>query len=677
MKRLLNYLPLHFVVLLILGISTQFFCEFWQFGFLKLIGLLALISFFLLFVKYKKILTFLSFVLFFFVGVSVVYFNNDVNYKEYYQNHLSNNSTAILKVNSVLKSGNFYDKYEVEITQIDTNKTKGIVLLNVKKDSVLKPLKTDEFLFVKPIFKELIPPLNPYQFNYKSYLAKKGIHQQLFLENSQIKSLGFKETSLFGLSSIFRDKIQISLKKYQFKTDELAVIKALLLGQRQDISKELITDYSRAGAIHILAVSGLHVGIILLILSWLFKPFEKLRKGKFLKTFFIILFLWMFAFVAGLSASVVRAVTMFTFLAIGMSFKRKNVVEFSLITSMFFLLIVKPMFLFDVGFQLSYLAVFGIIRVQPKLYGIYKPRFIIDKKIWELVTVSVAAQIGILPLTLYYFHQFPSLFLLSNLIIIPCLSTILIVGILVITLSLLGVLPQFLADIYGFVISQMNNFVSWVSNQEEFLLKEISLSFLMMIALYVAIISLTRLLIYFSPKKIIYFLASILFVQSVFVFENYQKKTKKEFIVFHKSRKSVLGIRGGSRFEVHHNLDSLSFQKLNLIRSYKIGENVNQILETNINPIFKFNKIPVLLIDSLGVYQLNQLKNPIVVLQHSPKINLERLIRVLQPKQIIADGSNYKSYINRWKITSKKQKTPFHYTGRNGAYILKSKNSNF
>ena len=677
MKRLLNYLPLHFVVLLILGISTQFFCQFWQFGFLKLFSLLAFVLLFLLFVKHKQIITFLSFVVFFFIGISAVYFNNDVNYKKYYQNHLSSNSTAILKVNSVLKSGNFYDKYEVEITQIDTSKTKGTVLLNVKKDSVFKPLKTDEVLFVKPIFKELIPPLNPHQFDYKSYLAKKGVHQQLFLENSQIKGLGFKGTSLYGLSSMFRDKIQVSLEKYQFKTDELAVIKALLLGQRQDISKALITDYSRAGAIHILAVSGLHVGIILLILSWFFKPLEKLRKGKFLKTVFIILLLWMFAFVAGLSASVVRAVTMFTFLAIGMSFRRKNVVEFSLIASMFFLLIVKPMFLFDVGFQLSYLAVFGIIRVQPKLYEIYKPRFIIDKKIWELITVSVAAQIGILPLTLYYFHQFPSLFLLSNLIIIPCLSTILIGGILVITLSLLGVLPQFLADLYGFVISQMNNFVSWISNQEEFLLKEISLSFLMMIALYMAIVFLTRMLIYFSPKKVICFLISILFVQSVFVFENYQKKTKKEFIVFHKSRKSVIGIRGKGRLVVHHNLDSLSFQKLNLIPSYKIGESVSKIKETNINAVFKFDDTPILLIDSLGVYQLNELKNPIVVLQYSPKINLERLIRVLQPKQIIADGSNYKSYINRWKITSKKQKTPFHYTGRNGAYILKSRNSNF
>ena len=129
-----------------------------------------------------------------------------------------------------------------------------------------------------------------------------------------------------------------------------------MLGERKEISKQLIIDYSRAGTIHILAVSGLHVGIILLILTWFFKPLERLKRGKQFKTLLVVLFLWMFAFVAGLSASVVRAVTMFTFLAIGLSFQRKNVVEFSLISSMFFLLVLKPMFLFDVGFQLSYLG---------------------------------------------------------------------------------------------------------------------------------------------------------------------------------------------------------------------------------------------------------------------------------------------------------------------------------
>ena len=344
---------------------------------------------------------------------------------------------------------------------------------NISKDSILNPLKVDELLYVKPEFVTINAPLNPHQFDYKFYLAKQGIHQQVFLEKEGFKSLGLDQFSFIGVAAKIRDKVQESLQKYYFKVDELAVINALLLGQRQEISKDLIEDYSKAGAIHILAVSGLHVGIILLILSSLLKPLERIKNGRVLKTILIVLLLWMFAFVAGLSASVVRAVAMFTFLAIGLSFKRKNVILFSLITSMFFLLLFKPMFLFDVGFQLSYLAVFGIIWIQPKLYKIYKPRFKLDDKIWQLFTVSVAAQLGVLPLSLYYFHQFPGLFLLSNLLIIPFLGAILIGGIIIIILALTDFLPQFLAEIYGYIISLMNNFVSWISKQEQFLFTDI------------------------------------------------------------------------------------------------------------------------------------------------------------------------------------------------------------
>jgi competence protein ComEC len=671
MKRLLYYLPFHFVVLLCLGIYTQFYYQFWEFGFLKLLIPIAIISLFLVLLNHKKIITFLSFVLFFLIGVSTVYLNNDVNYKNYYKHHLKVNSTVILKVSKVLKSGKYSDKYKSEVIQIDSVKTRGIILLNIKKDSLVNSFKVDEILSVKTVFKELIPPLNPHQFNYKNYLAKQGIHQQLFLANSQIINVGFKILTLKGISANFRNTIQESLKKHRFKANELAVIKALLLGQRQDISKQLITDYSRAGAIHILAVSGLHVGIILLILSWLFKPLEKFKRGVLFKTVLIVFFLWMFAFVAGLSASVVRAVTMFTFLAVGLSFKRKNIVQFSLISSMFFLLIVKPMFLFDVGFQLSYLAVFGIIWVQPKLDEFWKPKLKIVHKIWQLITVSIAAQVGILPLSLFYFHQFPGLFIASNLVIIPFLGTILIGGVIVIFLSLLGFLPQFVADFYGFLISLMNSFVSWISTQEQFLLKEISMSFLMMLTFYSMLILGVRLLMNTSLKRLIHLLISILIVQGVFVFENHQKKLEAAFIIFHKSRTSVIGIRAGEQLLVNHNLDSLEFNKSNLLTSYRIGENVNQILKIKNHSIFKFENESILMIDSLGVYLLKNLKEPIVVLQYSPKINLERLIKTLKPKQIVADGSNYKSYINRWKETCKKQKTPFHFTGKNGAYILK------
>ena len=671
MKRLLNYLPFHFVVLLFLGIYTQFYYQLWNFGFLELLILIFIISLFLLLLKLRKITTLLSFMLFFLIGLSTVYFNNDVQYKNYYQNYVVENTAIIIRVDKTLKSGLFNDKYEVEVVQVDRIKTRGKVLLNVQKDSFVRRLKVDDLLHLKPSFQELKAPLNPHQFNYKNYLVKQGIHQQLFLKKHQIKKIALDGSSMLGIAAKFRNHVQESLRKYHFKPDELSVINALLLGQRQDISKQLIGDYSKAGAIHILAVSGLHVGIILLILNWVFKPIERLKKGKFIKTVLVILFLWIFAFVAGLSASVVRAVTMFTFLAIGLAFQRKNVVEFSLMASLFFLLIIKPMFLFDVGFQLSYLAVFGIIWVQPTLYKFWTPKLEIVNKFWQLCTVSMAAQAGILPLSLFYFHQFPGLFIASNLVIIPFLGAILIGGIVIILLSLINLLPQFLATIYGFVIAQMNNFVSWISNQEQFLFKDLSVSFLLMIASYLGIIFLVGFLMHRSSKKIVYFLSSIVIIQIVFISETNQRKTEKALIIFHKSRSSVFGIRAGEELLVYHNLDSIELKKTNAMTAYRIGENVNQYFKTQKYSILKFENEHILLIDSLGVYQLNNLNNAIVFLQYSPKINLERLIKTMQPKQIIADGSNYKSDVNRWEIVCKKQKTPFYYTGKNGAYIIK------
>jgi competence protein ComEC len=668
MKKLLKYLPLHLVVFLIFGILIQFQTNFCQIGFLKLFLLLLSFSLLLFCIPSKVIRTLLAFLMFFFVGISAVFVSNKANYKNYYKSYLTDNNQVTLKVRKVLKSGMYNDKFEADVIQVDAVKTRGTILLNIYKDSFSNTLRVDEILYTKAIFTALNPPLNPHQFDYKLYIAKQGIYQQLFLEKSDYKNVGFDGFSLIGFSANFRDKIEVALSKYHFQTNELGVINALLLGQRQDISKDLITDYSKAGAIHILAVSGLHVGIILLILSFIFKPVERFKNGKFIKSILIILTLWMFAFIAGLSPSVVRAVTMFTFLAIGNAFQRKKVTEFSLIASVFFLLLVQPLFLFDVGFQLSYLAVFGIVWIQPKLYKIYAPTYQIENKIWQLITVSIAAQIGVLPLSLYYFHQFPGLFMLSNLIIIPCLGTILIGGIVMIFMALLGVLPPFLASIYGFVISLMNSFVSWISQQEYFLFKDISLSFLLMMASYVFIILGTSFLIKKSPKKAIYFLGSVLLFQSVFLFENYQKNTKKELIVFHKSRKSIVGIRNRDDVKIYHNIDTLEVKSLNLIKTYAIGENLKPVLIKGFLDVFNFKNKDVLVIDSLGVYQLKGLENPIVVLQNSPKINLERLIKSLNPSHIIADGSNYKSYVKRWKMSSKKLKIPFHYTGEKGAF---------
>ncbi len=661
---------MHFTVFLIIGILVQFYTKFWTFNFQESFSIFLVLALLLL-IRNRFVTTILTAIIFFNIGVFSVFITDDTNYDSYYQHHLKAEENVILKIKKILKSGNYSDKYEAEVIQIQQQKTIGIVLLNVQKDSLYNSLKVDDLIDLKPEFLAINPPLNPHQFNYKCYLAKQGIHQQIFTENNRFLILKSQSTTLVGLSAKFRDLVQESLKKYYFKEDELSVINALLLGQRQGISKELIANYSRAGAIHILAVSGLHVGVILLMLSFIFKPLERIQNGKYLKTIIIIFLLWVFAFIAGLSASVVRAVTMFTFLAVGLSFKKKNVVFFSLVSSLFFLLIIKPMFLFDVGFQLSYLAVFGIIWVQPKLYQLIQAKVKILDKIWQLFTVSIAAQIGILPLSIYYFEQIPGLFLASNLVIIPFLMYILLGGILVIITSLLNILPQFMADLYGVVISLMNNFVSWISHQEAFLFKEISISFLWMLAWYALIVFSVDFLIQKKQKKLIAVLIAILGVQSIYFYETKKNKNKEELIVFHKSRSSIIGERTGEKLLLQHDLDSIEFKDNFSIKSYRVSERISKTKAVNFNNFIQFTNKNILLVDSLGVYQFRDLKNPIILLQYSPKINLERLIKTIKPSQIIADGSNYKSYVFRWEETSNKQKTPFFYTGKNGAYILK------
>lgn len=516
----------------------------------------------------------------------------------------------------------------------------------------------------------MTPPLNPHQFNYSSYLRKQGIYHQVFIQNSNYKLLDERRYSVLGIAYEIRKSIQEALKKHSFKKDQLAILNALLLGQRQEVSKELIDEYSKAGAIHILAISGLHVGIILLIFSSLLKPLERIRRGKIYKAILLIALLWMFAIIAGLSASVVRAVTMFTFVAFGMFINRRNSVMNSLILSAFFLLLIHPLFLFDVGFQLSYLAVFGIVWVQPKLAQLWKPKYKLINKLWQLLTVSIAAQFGILPLSLYYFHQFPGLFMLSNLVIIPFLGSILVGGILMIVLALIGILPEIVAKFYGTIISWMNGFFRFISEQEDFLFTDISFSGYVMISSYLLILSVGALFSKLNPKRLLACLVSIILFQSILTIEKYERQQQNEFIVFHKSRNTVVGLRKKDSLHVYHDVPHDN-KGLRIIESYKVGEEVFVSYKERVPNFFQIGEQVVLLIDKKGIYHFKKNKGFGVMLTQSPKVNLQRLIAELQPKIVIADGSNYKSMVQKWKETCIKSKTPFWYTGQNGAYIIR------
>ena len=670
MKKLLGYLPFHFLLFLIAGICCQFYTDYWNYGIVISACILIFLSLTAYWQRKTLFFVFITWITFFLTGMILVYENDATNHTNYFEKHLKNTSKVILAIDKVLKPGNYHHKYVADVVQLDSKKTTGHVLLNIEKDSTSLLFHTGDLVFLKNKFQDIKSSLNPHQFNYKHYLKKQGINQQVYITHQEILLLDESKVSLLRFIDAFRVKIQKSLRRYHFTDDELAVMNALLLGQRQEISKQLSDNYSKAGAIHILAVSGLHVGVILLILSFILKPLERINNGKLIKLVLVILSLWFFAILAGLSASVIRAVTMFSAIALGQFFNKRNAVEHSLIFSMFIILLWKPLFLFDVGFQLSYTAVFGIIWIQPVLYQLWKPNFFIVDKGWQLITVSVAAQLGVLPISLFYFHQFPALFFISNLIIIPFLGVILGLGLVVLVLSYESILPLFLEGFYGDVISILNKVVAFVARQESFLFSEISFSALKMIFSYLLIISGFQLFLKLNTKRCFLFFGSILAFQCVLILEKYTIAQKSEFIVFHKSKNSIIGIRKGSSFELYHSMDSLQISSQKLLINYKVGENITSQNYHKLSNLMYYDKQVVLIIDKGGLYDIKELNNPIVLLRQSPKINLQRLVKKLKPAIIIADGSNYKSYIENWNTTCKNLKTPFWTTYNQGAYVL-------
>lgn len=209
------------------------------------------------------------------------------------------------------------------------------------------------------------------------------------------------------------------------QSDTSALCKALCIADKSDLTSTVKKDFSRAGASHILAVSGMHVGIIFTAISTLIGLISQSRKFSRIASIVAICFLWFYAFICGLQPSIVRACTMFTIPIIGKLLKRDSSSLNSLLFTAFCMVIYDYTNLFNIGFQLSFLAVAGILLFQEKIFNIFQLQNKILIWLWSLTSVSIAAQITTLPLTIYYFHNIPVLSLISNLFVVP-LSTLLI-----------------------------------------------------------------------------------------------------------------------------------------------------------------------------------------------------------------------------------------------------------
>lgn len=360
-----------------------------------------------------------------FVFIILGYLHGYLHREIYYLNHFSNLPKAqyLLIVNSIPEVKSKSVKVFAKVNRVGNYKSSGQILVYFKKDAASIKLKYgDELkanLFYKPI--ENIPNSN---FDYRQYLIYKQVYQQAHLKSNEWSLVNRKQGNYFiSLAYQYREKCHNVLKSSLKNQDAFAVASALLIGDDDAIPKTIYQAYSDSGTIHVLSVSGMHVGVIYLLLVTLF---GRLERNKFLRPVYfllILIFIWMYSILSGSSASVFRAATMLTVVIIGKWINGNSPIYNSLVLSMFVLLLYNPFYLTDKGFILSYLAVYGIVYLQPKIIGLWKIKNSIGFKIWEFTSVSIAAQIMTLPVSLYLFGKFPNYFILANWIVIP-LSTI-------------------------------------------------------------------------------------------------------------------------------------------------------------------------------------------------------------------------------------------------------------
>jgi competence protein ComEC len=666
--KLLNFLIIKLTICLVVGILFGFYFPVSAMILIKIV-LVGILLFFVTYIlavnkpKQKVYLALITYGLSIVIGVLLITFHTHENQLKHYSSQLHTDGHASVKISiyKKLKPNSFYNKFLAKVVSINSDKATGIVLVNV--DST-RQLAIDDVLYVKTALEEIKKPLNPHQFDFKAYMYKQQVYHQLFLNEKNSLKLTSQQT-LYGVAANIRERINNTLVKYSISKENLSIINALLLGQRQDISKDTYKSFTKSGAIHILAISGLHIGLLMLLLGIVFKPLAYFKTGKKLIPILIIILLWIYAFITGMSASVMRAVTMFSLVTVAIYSNRVTNTYNTLVISAFLLLLFNPFYIFDVGFQLSYSAVFGIVWIKPLFDTIWKPKYYLVRKLWDVFTVTLAAQFGILPLSLFYFHQFPGLFFISNMVIIPLLGILLGIGILTIVFAYFGWIPNLLFDTFEICIGSLVSFVQFISSKEAFVFTEIPFNGLSLVSWYVFIVSLILLWKTYSYKRLLFALFSIICVQFAYLY-NKQDSQSSEFVVFNQYKTTLIAKKNGNQL----NYATKNLRYLQSLDNYIVNEFINRTQHDSLKNVYVFKNHKILIVDDDAVYD-SSFKPEIVLLTSSPKINLNRLITTLKPKLIVVDNNNYKSYAERWKTTCLNNDINFYNIREDGAFVLK------
>lgn len=612
-----------------------------------------------------KTLPFICFAMCFFaLGIARVKIDQKLP-KSFYSIYTNNNENDEFefRITKLLRKSEYHYRFYAKVFSTNANACRGKILLTIDKSKMEQPNVGEEYCF----FGKLTPlqgPKNPFEFDYRRYLNYQGVYHQIKIrEKEQLHYLNYKPNRFNEFNAFLNEKIS----KSKLNQSSQIILKTMLLGQGEGMDKNTRQNFANAGVIHLFAISGLHIGLLMLMFQWILRPLQFLPHGRIGQSIGTLILLWGYAFLIGTSPSVIRSVTLFSSFQLGYLSYRKLPTSYLVLLSMGILLFIHPRFIVELGFQMSYLAVFGILFLQPLMHLNLASKQL--QWFWNLTTVCLAAQIAVAPLSIYHFHQFPILFLLSNWIILPFVGAFLYLGFGSLLLLCLIDLPLMLTNLLNEIVELFNQFVFWVSDQKSFLLLNLKLSLIQLLLCYGIIVG--AILGFGYKKKIGYYFMGLAILGFQWTIQKPIENYSPSVWVTHLNGKSLLVEKEGENLIFHSN-NSLSNHPI--IQNFRNNIRHRTWQIDSLKNIYGIGNQKLYIVDGSWVENETIISSSIILLRENPKINLERFLLNHAPYLVIIDGSNTSYFINRWQKDLISLNQNHWITSHRGAYRFNREN---
>lgn len=487
------------------------------------------------------------------VGFLLCMLHRAPTWSHWYGHQLAKNTTLEVRITSELEEKNKTYKAEAEVIQLfrgdSSSKVSGELLLYFAKGDSMPKLSYGDHIYIPNKLQNLRGSGNPGAFDYAQYCRSKNWYHSCYLRPEDWHFTGTHTSDVWSVFSSWNTFTRNILKRYISDTTVIGIAEALLIGYRKDVDQDTWQAYSNTGIVHIIAISGLHMAMVYASARWLLLLLPFLKKRKRIAIGLAILFMWLFAALTGLPPSVSRAAVMFTFIGIGEMSDRKIPIYNNLAASALALLCINPSWLFDVGFQLSYLALISLVLFyEPVYHFIYVKSKPIDW-IWKLMAGTLAAQILTFPLCVYYFHQFPLLFLITNLVAVPASTVILYLEIVLVIFSWFTPLAKLLGVIVSFLIQWLNAFVFYLSQFSFAVWSGLQITFSEFIVLFLMVITISAFIMWRRTMWLYLSLSLCTLLALLFIGSRWQSLHQQKLIVYNvPNQKQLQFIYGTSYF---------------------------------------------------------------------------------------------------------------------------------